>query len=40
MLQLDEEAITLLNNTDTVEAQDRVDAYGEEQCGITLGDEG
>ncbi len=40
VLQLDEEALTLLDEPETTEAQDRINAYGEEQCGITLGDEG
>ena len=38
-LQVDETTIALLNDPEVTEAQERVDAYGQEQCGITINDD-
>ena len=40
LLELDEATIALLSDPDTTEAQERVNAYGERECGITINDEG
>ena len=40
LLDLDEATIALLTDPDTTEAQERVNAYGERECGITINEEG
>ena len=40
LLELDEATIALLTDPETAEAQERVNVYGEQECGITINDEG
>jgi hypothetical protein len=39
VLQLDEETMVLLSDPETTEAQERVNVYGQEQCGITINEQ-